>query len=87
MNRREEVRAAIEAMGHQPHVVLPEPSATLGIENTVEVRGIYLKREGDDIVVLAWMPDNTYREVIRERAEGPISHCVHANGIKRARTV
>jgi hypothetical protein len=30
------------------------------------------------------MPDGSYVEVIRERAEGPISHCVHAGGILAA---
>lgn len=51
---------------------------------TVEVAGINLRRDGDHIVVEAWMPDGSYVEVIRERAEGPISHCVHAGGILAA---
>ncbi len=54
---------------------------------TIEILGINLVRMGNDIVVEAWMPDGTYREVIRERIEGPISHCVHATGIKNAETV
>lgn len=52
---------------------------------TIEIRGILLTKVGDDIVVEAWMPDGTYREVIRERAEGPISHCVHAGGIRKGK--
>ena len=55
-------------------------------EQTISLRGIWLLREGDDVVVLAWMPDGTYREVIREDIDGPFSHCVHAGGIRRATT-
>jgi hypothetical protein len=51
---------------------------------TVEIRGISLTKQGDHIVVEVWMPDGSYHEVIRERAEGPISHCVHAAGINKA---
>lgn len=48
---------------------------------TIEIRGIWLVRVGDDVVVRAWMPDGTYREVIREPLDCPFSHCVHASGI------
>ena len=48
------------------------------------VRGINLVRRGADVVVELWLDDGTYREVIRERADGPISHCVHAAGIVAA---
>ena len=54
------------------------------IIETTEIRGIWLQREGDHITVQVWMPDGSYHEVIREHAEGPISHCVHAAGIRRA---
>ena len=54
--------------------------------DVIEIRGILLTRDGDHIIVEAWMPDGTYREVIRERADGPISHCVHAGGIHKAET-
>jgi len=51
---------------------------------TIEVKGIWLVREGDHAVVKVWMPDGTYREVIREHIDGPFSHCVHAGGIAKA---
>lgn len=51
---------------------------------TVELAGIVLRRDGDYAVVEAWMPDGTYREVIREPLDCPFSHCVHAGGIRNA---
>lgn len=47
----------------------------------VYVMGISLRREGDDMVVSA---EDTYGhevELIRERAEGPISHNISEHGI------
>lgn len=52
--------------------------------NTIEIKGIWLLREGDYAVVKVWMPDGSYKEVIREHLDGPFSHCVHAGGIAKA---
>lgn len=45
------------------------------------VGGINLITEGGDIVV-QFEYEGTWYEAIREVADGPISHCLHANGIK-----
>ncbi len=55
--------------------------------DTVAIKGIWIYRQGEHVVVEAWMPDGTYREVIREHLDGPFSHCVHSGGIKAAPTV
>ncbi len=52
-------------------------------KDTIEIKGILAYREGDYLVVQAWMPDGKYREVIREPLDGPFSHCVHACGIRK----
>lgn len=49
------------------------------------VRGINLTRVKNHIVVEAWMPDGSYRKVIEECVDGPISHCAHAGTINKAR--
>ena len=46
-----------------------------------EVTGIWLRREGDDAVVLAEI-NGSFVEVIRERAEGPFSHIVEDDGMQ-----
>lgn len=56
-------------------------------KSTIEVMGIWLRRAGDYVIVEAWMPDGSYREVIREHADGSFSHCVHATGIRKAEEV
>jgi hypothetical protein len=53
-------------------------------DETVEIKGVWLRREGDYVVVETWMPDGSYREVVREHIDGNFSHCVHAGGIKAA---
>ena len=57
------------------------------IEETVEVRAICLTRNGNDIVVNAWMPDGSYREIIRENAERLVTHYAHASSIANAHGV
>jgi hypothetical protein len=47
------------------------------------VMGIWLKREGDDMVVSVEDIYGRDVEVIRERAAGPISHNVSEHGIKK----
>lgn len=54
------------------------------MNDTIAIRGVWLGREGDYAAVKVWMPDGTYREVIREHLDGCFSHCVHAGGIRRA---
>ena len=49
--------------------------------NKIEVRGVWLRRSGNYIVVDVWMPDGTYHEIIREHIDGNFSNCVHAGGI------
>jgi hypothetical protein len=48
-----------------------------------QVMGIWLKRVGDDMVVTAEDIYGHEVELIRERAEGPISHNISEHGIKR----
>lgn len=45
------------------------------------VGGIELRSEGDDLVV-SFEHDGEWFEAFREGREGPMNHCVHANGIK-----
>lgn len=49
----------------------------------IEIMGISLRREGDRIVVYVEREDGKEVEVIRELAEGPISHNVSEHGIRR----
>ena len=46
-----------------------------------QVMGIMLMRDGDDMVVLAEDISGRQVELIRERAEGPISHNISEHGI------
>ncbi len=55
--------------------------------DTINIRGVWLRREGDYAVVEVWMPDGSYREIIREHIDGNFSHCVHAGGIERCPTI
>ncbi len=48
----------------------------------VEVMGIWLRREGDDISVSVATEDGKTVEVIREHFDGPISHNVSEHGIR-----
>lgn len=45
------------------------------------VGGIELRTEGDDLVV-RFEHNGEWYEGFREGREGPIGHCLHANGIK-----
>lgn len=47
-----------------------------------EVMGIWLRRVGNDIVVSVEDAKGQNIEVIREHAEGPISHNVSEHGIR-----
>ena len=49
----------------------------------VEVMGIWLRREGDYITVSVETEDGKTVEVIREHADGPISHNVSEHGIRQ----
>ena len=44
--------------------------------------GIWLRRESEYITIFVERDDGEYVEVIRERAEGPISHNVTEHGIR-----
>ena len=48
----------------------------------VQVMGIWLRREGDDIVVSAEDLGGHDIELIRERFDGPISHNISEHGIR-----
>jgi len=48
----------------------------------IEIMGISLRREGDYIIVYVEREDGKEVEVIREFAEGPISHNVSEHGIR-----
>lgn len=48
----------------------------------VEVMGIWLRREGDHLIVSVEDQNGRNVEVIREFAEGPISHNVSEHGIR-----
>ncbi len=52
--------------------------------DAIEIKGIWAYREGDYFVVQALMPDSTYREVLREPLDGPFSHRVRAEQIRKA---
>ncbi len=54
------------------------------MSDIVEIKGVWLRRAGDHVIVEAWMPDGTYREIIREHLDGPFSHCAHAGAIRKA---
>jgi hypothetical protein len=83
--------AELEAILNSPNppevVIHADGSLGTTADEVIEIKGILLHRQGDYAVVEAWMPDGTYREVIREHLDGPFSHCVHAEGIRRAATV
>lgn len=49
----------------------------------VEVQGIWLRRRGDDIEVLAEV-DGEWKLVITEYADDPMSHIVEPSGIRSA---
>jgi hypothetical protein len=51
--------------------------------NGVEVRGIWLRKIGDQVQVLAEV-DNQWRLVIEERQDGNFSHIVEPSGILSA---
>ena len=55
------------------------------VEETVEVRAICLIRNGNDIVVNAWMLDGSYREIIRESIDRLVTHYAHASSIANAK--
>ena len=46
-------------------------------------RAIHLKRENDDTLTVSIEAGGKWVEVIREHAEGPISHIVESSGITR----
>jgi hypothetical protein len=48
-----------------------------------KVMGIYLKREGDDIVVMGEDIYGHQVELIREHHDGPISHNISEHGINQ----
>jgi hypothetical protein len=50
---------------------------------SIAVSGIWLRAEGDHVVVLAEQPDGNWVEVIREHGDGSFSHIVEPNGISR----
>ncbi len=54
---------------------------------TVEISGVVLRRSDEYVVVEAWMPDGTYREIICEHIDGNFSHCAHAGAIRKAKEV
>lgn len=51
----------------------------------VPVQGIWLRREGDHVVVLVEFPDGREVEVIRERLDGCFSHFIHDWGLASCR--
>lgn len=50
--------------------------------SSVNIMGVVLRREGDHIVVLVEDEHGREVEVIRELADGPISHHVTEHGIR-----
>lgn len=51
----------------------------------VAVDGIWLRREGDDAVVLVER-DGRWLEIIREHIDGPFSHICEPNGVREKET-
>ena len=49
----------------------------------VPVQGIWLRREGEDAVVLVEYPDGRQIEAIRERLDGQFSHFIHDWGLAK----
>ena len=47
---------------------------------TIKIEGLWLRREGDHVVVLAEV-DGNWVEVIREHVDGSFSHIVEPDGI------
>ena len=58
-----------------------EPAQSGG-QKPLAIEGLWLRREGDKVIVLVQI-DGQWTEVIRESAEGPFSHTVAPNGIRR----
>lgn len=56
-------------------------------QDSINILGVWLRRVGNEVVVEVWMPNGTYKEVIREKIDGNFSHCCHANGIRESKVV